>query len=64
MKITNTFWLGQNIGIVVGENANGDKKVYIGVGKGLSEEEDTKIIAENGSPIHLSMMTLIVEALK
>ena len=55
MKITHTMWFStlhaHTIGIVMGEDEVTKKlKAYIGLGDGVSEEDDTKRIAGWGSP--------------
>lgn len=55
MKITDSIWftplasIGQ-IGIVIGEDeTTGQRKAYIGVGHGVSDERDEQLVAQYGS---------------
>lgn len=69
MKILDTKWItlmtGECIGIVVGEDKiTGKRKAYIGMGQGRNEDDDTTQIAENGSPLYLSMVEEILKLLK
>lgn len=55
MKNLKAHWLSGNfgsLGIVTGEDAiTGKKKAYIGQVGGFDEEQDIKLVAEQGSPL-------------
>lgn len=51
-KVLDSYWFttfGGLIGLVLVENEVGTKKCYIGIGRGLSQEEDEKEIANRGA---------------
>ena len=47
---------GHCIGIVFYETDHGDRKLYIGVGNGISEEADINLIKNRGARIHESSL--------
>lgn len=52
-KILDVTWftgIFGTIGIIATDNGH-ERKFYIGIGLGRSEDEDTKLIAEEGSPV-------------
>lgn len=54
MNIKDTIWFTgtSTVGVVLAEDERtGKHKAYIGVGGGLSQDRDTKHIADYGSPI-------------
>lgn len=65
MKILDTIWFTEMgslrpIGIVIGEDEiTGERKAYIGVGNGESEERDSKSIAGTGAKFHLETLRMI-----
>ena len=63
MKILNTIWFTGaqgTIGIVLGQDEHtGDPKAYIGLGLGYSDEADTLIVSQMGSPFMPSMAKIL-----
>ena len=57
MKIETTIWFTQmvepsTIGIVIGtDEVTGEKKAYIGTGKGFDEDQDAKHISVTGARV-------------
>lgn len=54
-NVVDAIWYG-NIGIVRVRPAVGDDKFYIGLGKGISEEDDKQYIAAWGKPFYPQMI--------
>jgi len=66
MKIIHSEWFtGSNvIGIVVGEDyVTEDRKAYIGIGVGVDEEDDEKLIATMGVPVSKESLQKIIDKL-
>lgn len=68
MKVLNHIWFNpgatfQTIGIVYGTGDDGKPRAYIGVGNGLSEDEDIKEVPEWGAkfPIEAAKVLLGVK---
>ena len=68
MKIVEKFWFtlctGATIGIVVCKPEVGERKAYIGLGSGISEEADVDYIAAHGSPVKLEFLKGIVKCME
>lgn len=67
MDIKQVYWFSHMsgmIGIVVGQDkVTGQRKGYIGAAPGFDEDEDTKIVAERGSPVNSKILTEIADYL-
>ncbi len=65
MKVLDTMWFNSragHCGLVVGEDeTTGEKKAYMGVVSGLSEEMDTKEITEWGCKVSLRRLNEIIK---
>ena len=51
-----SLWFTPMTGGVIGIVKTESGRIYIGLGKGLNEEYDTKFIAQYGSPLHLDSL--------
>ncbi len=70
MEIKKVLWFsGSNIpgvmGVVMGEDTlTKKKKAYMGMGTGLDDKIDQKVIAAHGTPVNVAVFQEIVDYLK
>lgn len=55
-------WGNDCIGIVLTQNEIGEKKFFIGQGKGVNEESDMITIADHGSRVHGKKLTEFIKS--
>lgn len=67
IKIIDVWWFIPSpfnsigcIGIVLIKDEFGNKKAFIGAGKGINEEIDKKIIIDHGAKLHLESLKSII----
>lgn len=56
MSNNKAFWFTPLTGGIIGIVQSESGKIYIGTGKGISEEADAQNIAEFGSPLNLESL--------
>ena len=59
MKVIDSMWFNTmqgNFGFVVGENEEGERKLYAGVCSGLDQKGDEQLILDWGNKVNISLM--------
>jgi len=66
LTIVGKYWFcgSENIGIIVIQNENMERKAYIGTCSGENELADAEHIAKFGTPVHPDVLKEIIKELK
>ena len=67
MKVIDSMWFTTvqgHMGIVVGENEMGERKLYAGVVSGLNQEADEQALLDWGSKVNIPMLEGLIAKTK
>lgn len=68
MKIIDKLWFTSTLGtmgIIVGEDeVTGERKAYVGIGYGVSEDHDLGMVKSWGTRLHLATLEHLVKLLR